>query len=483
MQADGPDDARLREMGSGRILPLLWKFAWPALVTMTLNQLYNVIDRVYIGNGCGRDAIAGLAMTFPVMMVMGAFGPLIGVGSGTIISISLGEKNPARAERALGQCVALKLLLGATVAPALFVFLDPILHAMAGGGVTDGAIAAARLYLRINILFHFLAHLAFGLSACMRSEGSPVAAMRCMVVGAIANLVLDPFFIFERVEPHLFGTRLFSLPGLGLGVAGAAWATNIAMALACLAALRHYTGGRAVVALRLRNVRIYRDLVPRVLAIGLSPFLMQFAGSTINFSLNKAFAHWSGSPAEGTVQIAAFGIFLPVSFLFFMPSMGIQQGFAPIIGYNWGARNLARVRRSLDLAVALTTCCVATACLCQLLLATPLASCFSDVAEVTRAGAFALRIGNCMIWCIGLNVAATTYFQAVGRPRTAIVLSLLRQVIVLLPCVWILPRVLPIRPLLAVWIALPLSDVVANLATSPPILRERRSLVRATAAA
>lgn len=483
MQADGPDDARLREMGGGRILPLLWKFAWPALVTMTLNTLYNVIDRVYIGNGCGRDAIAGLAMTFPVMMVMGAFGPLIGVGSGTVISISLGEKNPARAERALGQCVALKLLLGATVAPALFVFLDPILHAMAGGGVTEGALAAARLYLRINVLFHFLAHLAFGLSACMRSEGSPVAAMRCMVVGALANLVLDPLFIFERVEPHLFGVRLFSLPGLGLGVAGAAWATNIAMALACLAALRHYTGGRSVVALRLRNVRVFRDLAPRVLAIGLSPFLMQFAGSTINFSLNKAFAHWSGSPAEGTVQIAAFGIFLPVSFLFFMPSMGLQQGFAPIIGYNWGARNLARVKRCLDTAVLLTTAAVVLACLSQMLLARPLAWCFAqDEPDVVRAGSFALRVGNCMVWCIGLNVAATTYFQAIGRPRTAIVLSLLRQVIVLLPCVWILPRVLPhllpITPLLAVWISLPISDVVAFLATIPPILRERRALAR-----
>ena len=135
------EDARLRELGGGRILPLLWKFAWPALVTMTLNTLYNVIDRVYIGNGCGRDAIAGLAMTFPIMMVMGAFGPLIGVGSGTIISISLGEKNVGRAERALGQCVALKLLLGATVAPALFLLLDPILPAMAGRGVTAGAIA------------------------------------------------------------------------------------------------------------------------------------------------------------------------------------------------------------------------------------------------------------------------------------------------------------------------------------------------------
>ena len=472
------EDARLRELGGGRILPLLWKFAWPALVTMTLNTLYNVIDRVYIGHGCGSDAIAGLTLTFPVMMVMGAFGPLIGVGSGTIISISLGEKDMVRAERALGQCVALKLLLGVTVAPALFVLLDPLLHAMTGDGVNEGAVAAARLYLRINVLFHFLAHLAFGLSACMRSEGSPVSAMRCMVTGAVANLVLDPLFIFERVN-----LRLFSLPGLGLGVAGAAWATNIAMGLACLAALRHYTGGRSVVALRLRNIRVYGDLVPRVLAIGLSPFLMQFVGSTINFSLNRAFSHWSVSPAEGTAQVAAFGIFLPVSFLFFMPSMGIQQGFAPIIGYNWGARNLARVRRCLDTAVLLTTAAVVLACLSQMLLARPLAWCFAqDEPDLVRAGAFALRIGNCMIWCIGLNVAATTYFQSIGRPRTAILLSLLRQFLVLLPCVWILPRVLPrvlpVAPLLAVWISLPISDVIAFLATIPPILRERRALAR-----
>ena len=467
VQNDGREDARLRELGGGRILPLLWKFAWPALVTMTLNTLYNVVDRVYIGNGCGREAIAGLALTFPVMMVMGAFGPLIGVGSGTIISISLGERDPGRAERALGQCVALKLLLGATVAPALFLFLDPILHAMAGDGVTPAALGAARLYLRINVLFHFLAHLAFGLSACMRAEGSPVSAMRCMVVGAVANLLLDPLFIF----------------GFGWGVAGAAWATNIAMGLAAFAALRHYASGRSVVKLRLRNVRVYRDLVPRVLAIGLSPFLMQFAGSTINFSLNHAFSRWSATPDQGTVQIAAFGIFMTVSFLFFIPSMGIQQGFAPIIGYNWGAKNFDRVRRCLDAAVLLTTAAVASTCLCQELLARPLAWCFAhDEPDVVRAGAFALRIGNCMVWCIGLNIASTTYFQAVGRPRTAILLSLLRQVIVLLPCVWLLPHLLPVRPILAVWLALPLSDFIAFAATVPPVLRERRALFRAAEA-
>lgn len=464
---------RLRELGSGRILPLLWRFAWPALVTMTLNNLYNAIDRIYIGHGCGQEAIAGLTLTTPIMMVMGAFGPLIGVGSGTIISIKLGQKDMAGAERTLGQCVALKLLLGVTVAPVLFLCLGPILRAMAGGGVTDAALRQGRLYLDIVVLFHFLAHLAFGLSACMRSEGSPVSAMRCMMVGAFANLLLDPIFIFDRIP-----VGNVSLPGLGLGVAGAAWATNIAMGLACLAALHHYTGGRSVVRLRLRNVRIYRDLAPRVLAIGLSPFLMQFVGSTINFSLNHAFAHWCGTPEEGTVQIAAFGIFQTVAMLFFMPSMGVQQGFGPIIGYNWGARNLARVRRSLDLSIGITSAIVAAACAAQMLLARPLAWCIADAPGITDAGAFAIRIGNCMIWCIGLNVAATTYFQSVGRPRSAILLSLLRQFLVLLPCVWILPRVLPVPPVLAVWLSLPFSDFVAFLATIPPILRERRALVR-----
>ena len=470
-------DEKLRELGSGRIISLLWRFAWPSFVTMGLNMLYNVVDRVYIGHGCGTDAIAGLTMTFPLMMVLGAFGPLIGVGSGTVISIALGEGDRAKAERALGQCVAMKLLLGVTVAPALFCVLGPVLSAMAGGGVTDGAIVLARLYLRIVVPFHFLAHLAFGLSACMRSEGAPVAAMGCLATGTVANFVLDPLFIFSRIS-----VGPFSLPGLGLGVAGAAWATNIAMCLSCAAALLHYAGGRSVVRLRAANVRIFRDLAPRVLAIGLSPFLMQFAGSTINFSINHAFARWSGDPATGAVQIAAFGIFQTVAMLFFIPSMGIQHGFGPIIGYNWGAKAFARVRRCMDIAVSLTTVVMSAACLVQLLFARPLAWCIADAPGVTDAGTFAIRVGNCMIWCIGLNVAATTYFQSVGRPRTAILLSLMRQMLILLPCVWALPHLFPEHTLIAIWLAMPISDTRTFLASIPPMLRERRALAASAAA-
>ena len=465
--SDNAQDARLGDMGSGRLLPLLWRFAWPSLVTLTLNMLYNVVDRIYIGHGCGADAIAGLALTFPVMMVLGAFGPLIGVGSGTVISISLGERNMETAEKSLGQCVALKLLLGVTVAPVLFLFLGPLLHLTGGGHLTSGSLDAGRVYLRIVLPFHFLAHLAFGLSACMRAEGSPRHAMRCMAAGTFANLVLDPIFIFC----------------FKWGVAGAAWATNIAMALSCTVALLHYASGRSVVKLRRQRIRIYRDLAPRVFAIGLAPFLMQLAGSTINFSLNHAFARWSASAAEGTAQVAAFGIYHTAMMLFLMPSMGVQHGIGPIIGYNWGAGNWRRVRRAWDLSFLLTSLAVCFASFTPMIFAPQLAACFADDPAVIRAGTFALRIGNAMIWTIGLNVSASTYFQSVGRPRTAILLSLLRQVVVLLPCVWVLPLLLPAHPLLGAWLALPVSDVIAFFATIPPVRRERRALLRNAATA
>ncbi len=459
------EDARLRELGGGRILPLLWKFAWPALVTMTLNTLYNVIDRVYIGHGCGSDAIAGLTLTFPVMMVMGAFGPLIGVGSGTIISISLGEKNLLRAERALGQCVALKLLLGVTVAPALFLFLDPILHAMAGGGVTDGAIAAARLYLRINVLFHFLAHLAFGLSACMRSEGSPVAAMRCMVVGAVANLVLDPLFIFA----------------FGMGIAGAAWATNIAMFASCLWALGYYLRGRTVVRLRLRRIGFYRRLAPRAAGVGLAPFLQQLMSALIAVSLQVAFTKWIPDKASRTAQIASLGVFQSALILILMPLLGTQQGLQPIIGFNWGARNFRRVLGTLKTGFWVTAALCFAAWVVQVVPPFPrlIARMFvsADNESLVDLAAHDLALSNCMIWCIAVNIVATTYFQSIGRPKSAIVLSMLRQGVCLLPTIWILPYFMEDKAL-SIWLSMPVSDVLCNLATIPPILMHARFLAR-----
>ena len=492
-QPQQPD--KLRELGTGRIVPLLFRFAWPAIVTMSLHVLYNIVDRIYIGQGCGGDAIAGLALTAPIAMALGAVGVFIGAGTSSVLSIKLGEKDMDGAERAVGQLVAMKLLFGLIVPPLVYFFaLDPILTLMTGAKTTPEAFAYAHQYVTITIFFNLFAHLAFGLSAVIRCEGAPRASMVCMVVGAIANLILDPLFIYERIPVTfwILEQPLFSIPGLGLKVAGAAWATNLAMMLSCACALFYYLGGRSAVRLRLRRIRLYRDLAPRVLAIGLAPFLMQLTGSLINFSLNRSLARWSPTQAEGTIQIAAFGIYMSSMFLFGMPTHGIQQGLAPIVGYNWGAKDYRRVRRAFDIGLALTAAATTLACLGAEFFARPLARCFTDDPAGIDAAVRGIRVANVFFWTIFVNVAATTYYQSIGRPRMSILFSLLRQCLILLPVVWILPHLVEgtalanwiaaktgMNPcIFAVWFAMPASDIVTQLVNIPFVFKERRTLAR-----
>lgn len=484
---------KLKVLGSGPIVPLLFRFAWPAIVTMSLHVLYNIVDRIYIGQGCGTDAIAGLALTAPIAMALGAVGVFIGAGTSSVLSIKLGEKDMAGAERTLGQLVAMKLLFGILVPPLLyFLGLNPILHYMAGDGATAATLGYAHQYVTITIFFNLFAHLAFGLSATMRCEGAPRVSMVCMVIGAVANILLDPLFIYDAI-PVTFGvlqTPLFTIPGLGLRVAGAAWATNIAMMLSCAAGLWYYLSGSSAVRLRASRVRLYSDLAPRVMAIGLAPFLMQLTGSLINFSLNHSFAHWSPTPEEGSLQIAAFGIYMSAMFLFGMPCQGVQQGLAPIIGYNWGAKDYRRVRRAFDIGLGLTGAATLLACLGAECFARPLARCFTDDPAGIAAAVRGLRVANFFFWTIFINVAATTYYQSIGRPKMSILFSLLRQCLVLLPIVWLLPRVVAGTAfaawieahlgmnacIFAVWTAMPISDLVTQAVNLPFVFKERRAL-------
>ena len=464
---------QLNEMGAGRIFPLILKYAWPAVVTMTINQLYNVVDRVYIGHGCGPDAIAGLTLTFPVMGALGAVGVLIGMGSSSILSIRLGAGDRVGAEKALGSCVAMKLLFGLVVPPLMFFFgFRPILALMAGSGTTAETMRLAHQYLEIVIFFNIFAHLGFGLSATMRAEGSPRQSMYCMIAGCATNILLDPIFIFDSIPVPWTG---LAIPGLGMRVAGAAWATNISMVVGCATALGFYIRRKSVVRLRLARVGFFRGITVKALSIGLSPCLMQIMGALIGFSLNHAFAKWSASPEQGTVEISAFGIANTMSFLVFIPCVGVQQGLSPIIGYNWGAGDYGRVRDCLVLGLKLTAATTLAVFLGTELLPRIFAMAFADDAAVVAATVKALRISNIFIWTIFVNIAATTYFQATGQPIAAILLSLLRQLVCLLPLVWLLPHLLGDH-ILAVWLAMPISDVVAQLATLPPLMREFRKL-------
>lgn len=457
---------RLKELAEAPLGRLLARYSWPALVSMTLNALYAVVDRIYIGQGCGQDAMAGLTLAFPVMMVFGAFGVFVGAGHAALISIKLGEGDRPACEKILGELVAFKLLFFFLLPPLVLLFLDPILRWTGGAGVTPAALEQGKSYLRIVLFSHLFSHLAFGLSAAMRSEGAVTSSMMCMVVGFGVNLLLDPLFIFV----------------FGMGVSGAAWATNIAMFLSCLWAVAHYRPGHSVVQLRLRCVRFHRAYVGRAAAIGFSPALQQFMGSMVNVSLQMALAKWAADANEATAQIAALGVFQMVMMIFFMPVLGVQQGLAPVFGFNWGARNYGRVRSTFVLGFWITTAIVSLAAFMQIVCPELIARMFvdgSDPAFIRLAG-FDLRVSNCMLWCIGVNVVATTYFQSIGHPWTATLLSILRQFVILIPCVWILPHFIP-NHTFAVWLALPISDVLCQLATLPPLFSHLRFLARAAA--
>ena len=457
--------ADLDELAHGGLGRLLLKYSWPALVAMTLNALYAVVDRVFIGHGCGVDAIAGLQLAMPVTMMLTAFGPLVGVGHATLLSIKLGAGDRVACEKILGETVALKVLSFAVLIPLLYVFLDPVLDLCGAAKVTPGARAAAKTYLEIVLASNVFSHLAFGLSALQRAEGGAVKSMLCMVVGFGTNLVLDPVFIF----------------GFGMGVAGAAWATDIAMAASCLFALGCYWRGKCAVRLRLRRVRVYPQVVGRALAIGLAPFLQQLMSAVIAAALQVAFVKWMPDAASRTAEVASLGVFSSALVLVFMPILGCQQGLQPVIGYNWGARSYRRVLGALKLGLWITTALCFLAWLVQVVPPFPawIARLFvsADHPEVVALAAHDLALANCMIWCISPNVVATTYFQSIGRPKAAIVLSLLRQGVVLLPIVVFLPRVLDDKAF-AIWLSMPVSDVICNAVTLVPLLLHARFLSR-----
>ena len=432
---------------------------------MSLNALYAVVDRVFIGHGCGVDAMAGLQLAMPAMMLLTSFGPLIGVGHAAMLSIKLGEGDRATCERLLGETIALKVLLYAVLIPLLYVFIDPLLACCGADKVTAGARAAAKSYLEIVLFSHVFSHLAFGLSALQRAEGGAIRSMMCMVAGFGVNLVLDPIFIF----------------GFGLGLDGAAWATDVAMLVSCLWAFSYYWTGRSAVALRLRRIGVYPSLVARALSIGLAPFLQHLMGAVIVASLQLAFAHWLRDEAALTNEIVSLGVYQGLLVLAIMPIMGAQQGLQPIIGYNWGARNFRRVRETLVLGFWATTALCVLATVVQVVPPFPrlMARLFvpSEKAALVALAAHDLQVSNSMLWCIALNIVSTTYFQSIGHPWTAIVLSLLRQGLCFLPAMWILPCFMEDHAL-AIWLSMPVSDVLCCLMTALPFFLHLRFLSR-----
>lgn len=438
-----------KQLGEERVRHLIFKFSIPAIVGMLVNAIYNVVDRIFIGNFVGPEAFAGTMVTYPYMMIVIAFTMLIGLGATALVSIRLGEGKREEAEKILGNAFSLLLFTAVTLSLLTFIFLTPILKAFGASSVT---LPYASDYLKI-ILFGFgFQLLGFGMNNFIRAEGRPRIAMNTMLIGAILNIILDAVFIV----------------GFNMGVKGAALATVIAQFVSMVWVLRYFFYDFSVLKLKRENTVLKKNIVSSILALGSAQFSIQLANSLITLLFNRSFASYGGDLA-----ISAFGIVNSLMIMTLMPIFGINQGAQPIIGYNYGAKKYDRVRSALKLAILGATVISTTGFFLSQFAPRYLASFFSESEQLTSLAMHGIRINFLMFPIVGFQIISSNYFQATGKPRKALFLSLLRQVIVLIPAILILPRFFGVE---GIWYAMPLSDLLASLLTGTFILKEIKSL-------
>jgi putative MATE family efflux protein len=437
-------------LGKQKISSLLWKFSLPAVVGMVVSTLYNVVDSIFVGRGVGEIALTAVAIAFPIMTVLMAVGMLIGIGAATLVSLSLGEKNNKQAEWVLGNALTMMILfILATTGLALW-YLDPILINWLG--VTPEVLPDARDFTAIILGGSMFMHIGFGLNNVIRAQGDPRTALATQLIAAVINIVLNYLLIF--IFP--------------LGIKGSAIATILAQAVAAIWVVYYFTYGSKVLRFKKRCLVLRMNIVKGIFKIGVAPFLMQLGASAVMVVLNLRIMEFGSMTA-----VASFGIINRVLMLIVMPVAGISQGVQPIIGYNYGAKQYQRVITALNTAIAIAT----SICLCGFLgvqlFAEPIVRLFNDSPKLVEIATTGMRIFLIMVPIIGFQIIGANYFQAIGKAYYSIVFNLLRQVIVLIPLVFIFSHYFG---LLGIWTAGPISDSAAALLTGICLYRDVKRL-------
>ncbi|WP_125154377.1 MATE family efflux transporter [Clostridium rectalis] len=443
---------RSKQLGEESIGKLLLRFSVPAIVGMLVNALYNMVDRIFIGHipNVGSIAISGIAVGFPLSIINMAFAMLIGIGSSTMVSIKLGEKKKEEAEKILGNAIVLDVMISLIISIVGLAFLDSILKVFGASNVT---LPYARNYMKYIIGGALLQNIGFGMNNIIRAEGSPKIAMITMIIGAIMNTILDPILIF----------------GFNMGVRGAAIATIISQGISSVWVIYYFLSKRSILKFKKENLRLNIHTVKTIFSIGMSPFFMQLASSIVTTLYNTSLIKYGGDLAVG-----AMGIINSIIMLFFMPIFGINQGAQPIIGYNYGAKQYKRVKKALKLAIIAGVCIATFGFIIIQLFPKALISIFNkEDAELIAISVHGIRIDMIALPIIGFQIISSNYFQAIGKAKIAIVLSLSRQVIVLIPILLILP---PILKLDGVWMAGPISDVLSATLTGVFLYKDMKLL-------
>ena len=439
------------ELETKKISTLLKEYAVPGIIAMTASSLYNMVDSIYIGHikDVGALAISGLAVTFPIMNLGTAIGTLVGVGASTLVSMLLGQKNYVTANKVLPNVVTLNVVLGAIFSILLLCFLKPVLFFF---GASDAIYPFARDYMIIILAGFIISHLYFGLNGMIRATGNPKLAMGLTLFTVISNAILDPIFIF----------------GLGLGVKGAAIATVLCQTMSLVYSIIYFSSGKNVIHFGKRIFGFSAKIARTSMGIGLGPFLMNTAACLVTMFINQQLRHYGGDLAIG-----AYGIINRISFLFIMVIMGINQGMQPIASYNYGAGRGKRVKEVYWLSVKCATAVSLAAFIVSEFLPGPAAAMFTNDPELKGLAVHGMRLMNIMFPIIGFQIISTNLFQCLGMVKKSVFLSLSRQLIFLLPALYLLPLAFGIE---GVWLSYPASDMLAFTCTVILIIRLIRQL-------
>ena len=431
------------ELGTKPIGTLLKQYAVPGIIAMTASSLYNMVDSIYIGHipDVGSLSIAGLAVTFPLMNISTAIGTLVGVGAATMISVLLGQKNYKVAGKVLSNEVTLNIISGIIFTLVTLLWMEPILRFF---GASDATLPFARRYMTVIALGNAVTHLYFGLNSVVRSSGNPRLAMGLTLFTVISNAILDPIFIFA----------------LGLGVQGAAIATVLCQCMSLGYTLWYFLNPERFLHLP-RSWSMFRidwKIAKDSLAIGMGPFLMNLASCIVVLFINQQLVRWGGDLAIG-----AYGIVNRITFLFIMIVFGFNQGMQPIAGYNFGARQYGRVREVYLKTALWATLITTIGFIFSEFLSGPTVRIFTSDPVLVEKAARGLRNMNLVFPIVGFQMVTTNLFQCLGMVRKSIFLSLSRQLLFLLPCIYILPALLESET--GVWYSFPISDTISCLIT------------------
>jgi putative MATE family efflux protein len=440
----------IEELSSANIGRLMLKYFIPAFVGIFVNALYNIVDRIYIGQGVGAEALSGISVVFPIMLIMMAFGMMIGIGSGVFVSINLGKNDIQTAEKTLGTGFFLMIAVSAIIMVIFHTLKVPILKSF---GTTDETFQYAIDYLNIIIFGIPFMVIGFSMNNIIRSEGNARIAMFSMIISAVINIILDPIFIF----------------GFNMGVKGAAIATNISMFSLMVWVLIHFRWKRSLIKLRKRNIRFNLNITGEIIAIGMAPFAMQIANSLVQGLLNKKLIVFGGDLAVG-----AMGIVNSVISLIIMAMVAVNMASQPIIGFNYGAKSVRRVKETLKISLLAATAISIFSFL--LVEATPglIVKLFNSDSKILYDIAVrGLRLVVIAYPLVGFQVVASHYFQAIGKAKIAMFATLIRQAILLIPLLYILPSFFKID---GIWLAYPVSDSISALVVSVLLIREWRKL-------